>query len=617
MDGDVEAALRVMRGALAGCRVGVARRLRRKGNRAYVRGVREGRGVGAGAHDSATHEASVFPFLAAGRPVPKLHLWWDTGEKAMAAELEDAVFVAALRHSDEALFHELDADGDGYFTVADARRALSVRGLPMRHAGALVRQCTAPRWGVLGFLPGLGLRVGRGVTLSEFRAYLQGKEATLQRIFREIDENQNGVLDVGEVRRSLERAGVPLLRERDGWEESDETEVRRRVDRMMQRVSSLSNTTTGTSSSMEGEVSYLDFRHYAMLLPVERTRFVDLAVLESGRPGSSLYSEWYDSALTEWTTGAVLVPGGGAGFELDGGRADAAKSAGVNRSKETSRELLLSLAAGALSAGTSTSITHPLDTVKTQLQAGTEMPRILENWRGLGAVRAVQTLYRGSVPAIAGITLGNGLRTSVTEAILLMGIPGLARVQAQALASAVGTTVGTCFRVPCETLKQRLQVGHSSNVAQAFLAASRERPGGVLTLWRGTAVTMMREVPLFVVGTIAYERAKTLAMFVLGRDSLRAPEILFCGAVAGIIAAVATTPADVLKTRIMTSAVPGGTTVSKIARDILVSDGPSGFFRGALLRSAWIAPVGMVNFAAYELAKGAMRESTTQNFEVQ
>lgn len=324
--------------------------------------------------------------------------------------------------------------------------------------------------------------------------------------------------------------------------------------------------------------------------------------------------DWYDGAHAEWQSGApvaaVLVPGNMGGMDCD--TAIVPPSAVAKRLREGPNELLLSLAAGALSAGLSTSVTHPLDSVKTQLQAGTRMPRIMENCRRLGVAKAIKSLYRGSVPAIAGIAAGNGLRTSVTEAVLLVGVPGLPVMQAQALASAIGTVVGTCFRVPCETLKQRLQVGQSKNVGQAILVASRERPGGVLTLWRGTMVTMMREVPLFVIGTVAYECIKSVAMNVRGTEKLSASDVLICGAFAGVVAAVATTPADVIKTRIMTSAVPGGLQISKIAKDIILSDGPSGFFRGAFIRSVWIAPVGMVNFAAYELAKGAIRDSNAK-----
>ena len=41
-------------------------------------------------------------------------------------------------------------------------------------------------------------------------------------------------------------------------------------------------------------------------------------------------------------------------------------------------------------------------------------------------------------------------------------------------------------------------------------------------------------------------------------------------------------------------------------RNILATEGPKALFKGALFRIAWIAPLGAMNFAGYELAKRAM-----------
>jgi len=39
--------------------------------------------------------------------------------------------------------------------------------------------------------------------------------------------------------------------------------------------------------------------------------------------------------------------------------------------------------------------------------------------------------------------------------------------QMQGLASGMGTFLGTCIRIPCEVLKQRLQTGKHHNMLQA------------------------------------------------------------------------------------------------------------------------------------------------------
>ena len=86
-------------------------------------------------------------------------------------------------------------------------------------------------------------------------------------------------------------------------------------------------------------------------------------------------------------------------------------------------------------------------------------------------------------------------------------------------------------------------------------------------------------------------------------------ETIAVGAVSGGLAAVVTTPFDVMKTRMMTA--PPGTPVSMqlIVFSILRNEGPLGLFKGAIPRFFWIAPLGAMNFAGYELAKKAMIEA--------
>lgn len=85
------------------------------------------------------------------------------------------------------------------------------------------------------------------------------------------------------------------------------------------------------------------------------------------------------------------------------------------------------------------------------------------------------------------------------------------------------------------------------------------------------------------------------------------------GALSGGVAAIVTTPFDVMKTRMMTA--PPGRPVSMmvIAFSILRHEGPLGLFKGALPRFFWIAPLGAMNFAGYELARKAMDKNKEES----
>jgi len=104
------------------------------------------------------------------------------------------------------------------------------------------------------------------------------------------------------------------------------------------------------------------------------------------------------------------------------------------------------------------------------------------------------------------------------------------------------------------------------------------------------------------------------AQHVLKRD-LDAWETVAVGALSGGLAAIVTTPFDVMKTRMMTA--PPGTPVSMqmIVFSILRNEGPLGLFKGVIPRFFWIAPLGAMNFAGYELAKKAMIEDESNSRE--
>jgi hypothetical protein len=74
------------------------------------------------------------------------------------------------------------------------------------------------------------------------------------------------------------------------------------------------------------------------------------------------------------------------------------------------------------------------------------------------------------------------------------------------------------------------------------------------------------QVPFYVIGMVSYEQLKLAFLRLKGKGddhaaTLAAWETIMVGALSGGIAAILTTPADVLKTRTMTGAVPAGVSV--------------------------------------------------------
>lgn len=319
-------------------------------------------------------------------------------------------------------------------------------------------------------------------------------------------------------------------------------------------------------------ISYGHFRNFMLLLPSERLE-------EDPR------SIWFEAATLVAVPPPVEIP---------------------------TESVLKSALAGGLASALSTSVMYPIDTMKTRVQASTlSFPELVSKLPEIG----IQGLYRGSIPAVLGQFSSHGLRTGIFEAtklILINVAPTLPDIQVQSMASFCSTVLGTAVRIPCEVLKQRLQAGLFDNVGEAIVGTLRQ--DGLKGFFRGTGATLCREVPFYVAGMGLYAEAKNVAQSLLNRD-LEPWETIAVGALSGGLSAVITNPFDVMKTRMMTA--PQGQPVSMriVAFSVLRQEGPLGFFKGALPRFFWIAPLGAMNFAGYELAKKAMIKTETDQLQ--
>merc|ERR1712113_508069 len=84
--------------------------------------------------------------------------------------------------------------------------------------------------------------------------------------------------------------------------------------------------------------------------------------------------------------------------------------------------------------------------------------------------------------------------------------------------------------------------------------------------------------------------------------------ILVAGAFSGMLAAIATHPFDVIKTRQQVTMFAGGKDTAAIgvraaAREILRESGPQGFFAGLLPRLAKVSPACAIMISSFECGK--------------
>ncbi len=201
------------------------------------------------------------------------------------------------------------------------------------------------------------------------------------------------------------------------------------------------------------------------------------------------------------------------------------------------------------------------------------------------------------------------------------------QTSAHMLASSLGEVAACAIRVPTEVVKQRAQAGlFGGSALRAFqdIVALRRTDGAatmVRELYRGGAVTVMREIPFTIVQFSLWESLKARYSRRQHRRTGRpeglvtATESAVFGSVAGAVAAGLTTPLDVLKTRIMLArkdpaAGPSSTTKRagpvRVLRQIWTTEGAAGLFRGFVPRVGWISTGGAIFLGTYQYVWNAL-----------
>jgi hypothetical protein len=175
-------------------------------------------------------------------------------------------------------------------------------------------------------------------------------------------------------------------------------------------------------------------------------------------------------------------------------------------------------------------------------------------------------------------------------------------------------SVSAIFWTPMEVLKQRAQIaGAETDARLRTLMKEAWLEEGARTFYRGYFLTIGVFGPYAMIYFVTYERLKRWWSRVLSQlEPLPSWSVLSSAAISGAVAAAATTPLDVLKTRLQTSRFYIGErlTVWGLAKLLVHQHGFRVFFRGLAPRVFWIMPSTAITMTAFEYFK-ARAESVT------
>jgi len=273
----------------------------------------------------------------------------------------------------------------------------------------------------------------------------------------------------------------------------------------------------------------------------------------------------------------------------------------------------------------------PFDVVKTRMQVEpAASSSVVQQYKGtldaLGKIaraEGVFSLWRGVAPALI-MAVPNAAIYFNSYEMLKKKFHEYGTVHSSAaplVAGSIARVIAVTVLSPLELLRTNMQALDFKQVKQSGqttygILTSIVGSSGLKGLWLGLGPTLVRDVPFSAVYWTGYEFLKSrLGSFIPYHEHKKHRGFSFLvhfvsGAASGTLAAVLTTPIDVIKTNAQVTPPifnPNSTYTRKNAREIfrtiLSEQGWRGLTKGIVPRAVKVAPACAIMISSYELIK--------------
>ncbi|KAM9343416.1 mitochondrial carnitine/acylcarnitine carrier protein [Pholidichthys leucotaenia] len=259
---------------------------------------------------------------------------------------------------------------------------------------------------------------------------------------------------------------------------------------------------------------------------------------------------------------------------------------------------------------------HPLDTIKVRLQTQPKTARYVlytgtyDCFRKTVSKEGILGLYKGMGAPLAGVApmmaisfFGFGLGKQLQQSDAGKPLTSIQIFLSGCLAG-VFTTV---IVAPGERIKCLLQVQASSGSSKysgpVDCAVQLYKDQGIRSVYKGTVLTLIRDVPSSGLYFLTYEYLKNL-LTPEGQSvsQLSTPKILLAGGVAGILNWTIALPPDVLKSNFQTAADGQYQGLIDVLRTLLREEGPGALYKGFNAVFLRAFPANAACFLGFEVA---------------
>ncbi|KAJ1968626.1 Fe(2+) transporter [Dimargaris xerosporica] len=276
--------------------------------------------------------------------------------------------------------------------------------------------------------------------------------------------------------------------------------------------------------------------------------------------------------------------------------------------------MFIHLAAGALAGIAEHTVMYPFDSIKTRMQVIHPSPQamytgVIQAMSHIGSTEGLRTLWRGVNSVVLGAGPSHALYFATfeyTKDLFGGNVDNKSHPLASGLGGACATVLADAIMNPFDVIKQRMQVHGSTYKTIVECALSVFRREGMQAFYVSYPTTLMMTIPFQSIQFATYESCRKS----LNPQGLYDPKThITAGAVAGAVAAAATTPLDVVRTTLQTR---GDSTDPRLRnargmrdaiRLIYERKGLAGFWKGIKPRIISHVPATALSWVTYEYFK--------------
>nr|CAH8848392.1 unnamed protein product [Trichobilharzia regenti] len=458
------------------------------------------------------------------------------------------------------LFSELDVDKDGRISVTELSRVIKGNkdepNTQSKTAKKIITKGDSDN--------------DETLTFQEFLSYIQDAETHLKLAFKEIDQNNDERIDVGEIQSAMKRLGVNV-------NEADAKKLLKRMDK-------------------DGSLD-IDYKEWRDFLLFSGTSKID-----------EIFRYWRHTTAIDIGEN-MCVPDD------------------FTEEEKKSGDAWKTLVSGGIAGCISRTVTAPLDRIKLTWQAlGSKASEV-----GLfGTVNkmvkegGITSLWRGNGVNCLKIAPESGIKFQAYEMYkhwlnesLGSSPDGSLKLHTKFLSGALAGATSQTIIYPMEVLKTRMCLRKTGQYSSIFDCARKlYQSNGIGIFYRGYVPNILGILPYAGIELALFETFKqTYAKLVISKDekSANSPPPVYvsvgAGALSSLCGQLGTYPLALVRTKLQAQTASDKSGLVKVVKNIVEHEGVSGLFRGLGPNILKVLPAVSVSYACYDQIKAFLNVS--------